>query len=75
MTKEEKAWLEMVEKVVDQLVEQYHYSKACVDVNPGDAFFNDSCKFVDLVSLLRQFGETLHGIIRFSELIEDKPER
>lgn len=75
MTKGEKAWLEMVANVVDQLVTKFHYSKACVDAKPGDAFFNDSCNYVGLTYELDQLVRTLRGIIRFSELIEHKPEK
>ncbi len=75
MTKNEKAWLEMVANVVDQLVKKYHYSKACANLKSDDAFFNDSCNYVGLSFELDQLVRTLRGLIRFSELVEHKPEK
>lgn len=74
MTQEKKAWLEKTANIIDQLQKRYHYSDACVNVECGSVFFDDSCNYVDLIYELNQLVTTLRGMIKFSELGEHKPE-
>ena len=75
MTQEKKAWLEKTANIIDQLKTRYRYSQACLNVETGDVFFDDSCNYVDLIFELDQFVTTLRGMIRFSEMGERKPEK
>lgn len=75
MTQEKKAWLEKTANIIDQLATKYHYSQACIDASPGDVFFDDACNYCDLVFELNELVTTLRGMIKFSELGENKPEK
>lgn len=75
MTQEKKAWLEKMANVIDQLETRYHYSSACVDVSPGNVFFDDSVNYCDLCFELNDLVRTLRSMIKFSELGDHKPEK
>lgn len=74
MTKEEKTWLEKVANVIDNLASNYHYTNASVEASPGDVFFDDACRYVDLVFELNKFASTLRGIVKYGELSEHSSE-
>lgn len=72
MTQEKKAWLEKTANIIDQLKTKYHYTNASVEASPSDVFFDDACRYVDLIFELDQFVTTLRGMIRFSEMGDHK---
>lgn len=73
MTREKKDWMEKTANIIDNIVRRYPYSDALVDLEPKDPLFNDSCHYVGLVHELKDFATTLRGMIKFSELGENKP--
>lgn len=75
MTQQERVWLEKTANIIDYLRKTFRYTNASVEARLGDVFFDDACRYVDLVFELGRFSLTLRGIIKFSELSEQEPEK
>ena len=75
MTQEKKAWLEKMANIIDQLQTEFHYTNASVDASPGDVFFDDACRYVDLVFELDQLARCMRNMVKYSEMGEHKPEK
>lgn len=68
MTQEKKELLEKMANVIDHLKTKYCYSQACVNVEVGNAFFDDSCNYVDLIFELDKLVGTLRACVKYSEM-------
>lgn len=73
MTQEKKKWLTQTAKVINTIVSENKYSQDFAKVTSGAPFFDDACKFVNLVYQLREFSDTLENMVKFAEMIEEEP--
>ena len=75
MTQEKKEWLEKTANIIDRLAKKYCYSQAIIDCETSNVLFADSNRYVGLIYALEEFATYLRGMIKYSELGENIPEK
>ena len=70
MTNEKKKLLMQTAAVIRAIVEKHKYSKATWDIGPGDAWYEDCCKFMALVCDLQEFAAHMENMVKYSEMSE-----
>lgn len=75
MTQDKKKWLTQTARVINKIVNDNKYSEKVIQVQQNDPLFIDSCNYVNLVSELREFSDTLLNMVRYAEMSENQPEK
>lgn len=75
MTQEKKKWLTQTARVINRIVNDNKYSEKVIQVQVNDPLFIDSCNYVNLVSELREFCDTLQNMVKYAEMSEEQPEK